>query len=80
MTEDDSLEPINAREQYPRAAETITQPPDPEYPHIPHPIIRPVRGSPYYINPRSGRKACLLPPGTPPLTLEVVRRALEDFP
>jgi hypothetical protein len=80
MPEDVSIESRNAREQYPRAAETITQPPDPEYPDIPYPIIRPVRGSPYYINPRSGRKACLLPPGTPPLTLEVVRRALEDFP
>jgi len=80
MPEVDSVECIAAREQYPRAAETITPPPDPEYPDIPYPIIRPVRGSPYYVNPRSGRKACLLPPGTPPLTLEVVRRALEDFP
>jgi hypothetical protein len=54
--------------------------PDPEYPHIPYPIIRPAVGSPYYIDPRTGWSAGLFPPGTPPLTSEDVRRELEDFP
>jgi hypothetical protein len=61
-------------------AQTISQPPDPEYPHIPYPIIRPAVGSPYYIDPRTGWSAALFPPGTPPLTSEDVRRELEDFP
>ena len=54
--------------------------PDPEYPHIPYPILRPAVGSPYFIYPRTGWAACLFPPGTPPMTSEDVRRALEDFP
>jgi hypothetical protein len=58
----------------------ITQPPHSDYPDIPYPIIRPARGSPYYIHPRSGRKAHLFAPGSPPLTSEDVRRELEDFP
>ena len=53
---------------------------DPEYPHIPYEIFRPEKGSPYYICPQTGLKARLSPPGTPPMTLEDVRRALEDFP
>lgn len=53
---------------------------DPEYPEIPYEIFRPAKGSPYYINPVSGLKSCLFPPGTPPLTSEYVRRELEDFP
>jgi hypothetical protein len=59
---------------------TVTPPPDPEFPHIPFPIIRPVVGSPYYIHPRTGHVAFLSRPGTPPLTSEDVRRELEDFP
>jgi len=54
--------------------------PDPEYPDVPYPIIRPARGSPYYIDPLTGMVALLAPPGTPPLTSEFVRRELEDFP
>jgi hypothetical protein len=79
MIHDDSIEPHPSGNQ-------DTQPTpapahrDPEYPHIPYPIIRPARGSPYFIHPRFGTKACLFPPGTPPLTSEDVRRELEDFP
>jgi len=53
---------------------------DPEYSDIPYEIFRPEKGSPYYICPKTGFKARLLPPGTPPITSEDVRRALEDFP
>jgi hypothetical protein len=53
---------------------------DPEFPHIPYEIFRPERGSPYYISPISGMKKCPSKPGTPPLTSEIVRRELEDFP
>lgn len=53
---------------------------DAEFPHIPHQIFRPERGSPYYICPMSGLKVRLSRPGTPPLTPEIVRRELEDFP
>jgi hypothetical protein len=53
---------------------------DPEFPHIPYEIFRPEKGSPYYMSPISGRKVCLSKPGTPPLTSEIVRRELEDFP
>ena len=53
---------------------------DPEYPAIPYEIFRPANGSPYYIDPISGLKARLFPPGTPPLTSDDVRRELEDFP
>src|SRR5215831_16465493 len=42
----------------------ITQPPDAEYPHIPHPIIRPAVGSPYYVDPRTGWGVSLSRPGT----------------
>ncbi len=77
MTEDDSIEIFHADD-------TETPPtglhPDPEYPDIPYPIIRPAKGSPYYINPRSGRPAHLFAPGMPQLTSEDVRRELEDFP
>lgn len=54
--------------------------PDPEYPDVPYPIIRPAVGSPYYIDPLTGFVAFLSPPGTPPLTSEYVRQQLEDFP
>ncbi len=54
--------------------------PDPEYPDVPYPIIRPAVGSPYYVDPRTGFLAFLSPPGTPPVTSEMVRRELEDFP
>jgi hypothetical protein len=54
--------------------------PDPEYPDVPYPIIRPVGGSPYYVDPLTGFLAFLSPPGTPPVTSEDVRRELEDFP
>ena len=57
-----------------------THTPDPEYPDVPYPIIRPARGSPYYISPRTGMVVLLAPPGTPPLTSEFVRKELEDFP
>ena len=80
MTNEESIETVNAGEGNGREAQTTTPPPDPEYPDIPYPIIRPARGSPYYINPRSGRKANLFAPGAPPLTSEDVRRELEDFP
>ncbi len=30
---------------------------------FPYPIIRPARGSPYFIDPVTGWKSCLLPPG-----------------
>jgi hypothetical protein len=53
---------------------------DPEFPEIPYEIFRPERGSPYYISPISGMKKCLSKPGTPPLTSEIVRRELADFP
>ena len=53
---------------------------DPEFPHIPYEIFRPEKGSPYYISPISGMKKCLSKPGTPPLTSEIVRQELEDFP
>ncbi len=62
---------------------TLTQTshiPDPEYPDVPYPIIRPAVGSPYYIDPLTGFVAFPSPPGTPPLTSEMVRRELEDFP
>ncbi len=80
MTDEDSIETLNAGGRDVREAQTTTPPPDPEYPDIPYPIIRPARGSPYYIDPDSGRKAHLFAPGTPPLTSEDVRRELEDFP
>jgi hypothetical protein len=80
MTEDESIDPVRAGQEYGHAGPTTVTFPDPEYPDIPYPIYRPARGSPYYISPISGRKACLFPPGTPPLTSEDVRRALEDFP
>ena len=53
---------------------------DPEFSHIPYEIFRPERGSPYYICPISGLKVRLSRPGTPPLTSEIVRKELEDFP
>ena len=53
---------------------------DPEFPHIPYEIFRPEKGSPYYISPISVMKVCLSKPVTPPLTSEIVRRELEDFP
>ncbi len=62
---------------------TLTQTshiPDPEYPDVPYPIIRPAVGSPYYIRPHNGLVTFLSPPGTPPMTSEDVRRELEDFP
>lgn len=37
-------------------------------------------GSPRYIDPVTGHFGFLSPPGTPPVTSEDVRRALEDFP
>jgi hypothetical protein len=73
MPADDSIPPKAADTQPPHQ-------PDPDYPDIPYPIIRPARGSPYFINPETGRKSCLLPPGHPPLTSEYVRKMLEDFP
>ncbi len=63
-----------------KVATPILHTPDPEYPDVPYPIIRPAVGSPYYINPRPGSLAFLSPPGTPMVTSEDVRRALEDFP
>jgi len=80
MTDEDSIESLDARDRDDPGAQTTTLPPDPEYPHIPYPIIRPAVGSPYYVDPLTGRAACLFPPGTPPLTSEDVRRELEDFP
>ncbi len=80
MTNEDSIETLNTGDRDCGEAQTTTRPPDPEYPHIPYPIIRPARGSPYYIHPRFGKKANLFAPGTPPLTSEDVRRELEDFP
>jgi hypothetical protein len=71
MPHEDSIEAVDA---------TTTLPPDLDYPDIPYPIIRPVRGSPYYIHPVSGRNAHLYAPGMPPLTSEDVRHELEDFP
>jgi hypothetical protein len=62
------------------AVAPIPHAPDPEYPDVPYPIIRPAAGSPYYIDPRTGTPASLSPPGTPMVTSEDVRRALEDFP
>ena len=79
MTDIDSIKP-RACDREGRKLQTTTLPPDPDYPHIPYPIIRPARGSPYYISPLTGRRAGLFPPGTPPLTSEEVRRKLEDFP
>jgi hypothetical protein len=38
------------------------------------------KGSPYIIDPITGRIGFLSPPGTPPVTSEDVRRWLEDFP
>lgn len=58
----------------------VSYPPHSDYPDIPHPIYRPARGSPYFIDPDYGTKARLFPPGTPPMTSEDVRKALEDFP
>lgn len=63
-----------------KTLESISPAPDPEYPDIRYPIIRPAVGSPYYIDPRTGTPAFLSPPGTPMVTSEDVRRALEDFP
>ncbi len=80
MTEDLSVDPIHAGHEEEHEAPTTVTFPDPDYPNIPYPIYRPARGSPYYIHPRFGTKACLFPPGTPPLTSEEVRQALEDFP
>jgi len=80
MSEDESNESLRGRIQDERDVTPIAPHADPEYPHIPYPIFRPARGSPYYIHPRFGTKACLSPPGTPPQTSEDVRRALEDFP
>jgi hypothetical protein len=80
MTNEDLIELTEACDRDDFTAETPTPPPDPEYPHIPYPIFRPARGSPYFIHPRFGTKAHLFVPGTPPLTSEDVRRELEDFP
>jgi hypothetical protein len=77
MTEKDSREAVQADGT---EAPSTTVQPDPEYPHIPYPIIRPSVGSPYYIDPRTGWASCLSRPGTRPLTLEDVRCELEDFP
>jgi hypothetical protein len=38
------------------------------------------KGSPYRTNPITGGIEFISPPGTPPVTSEDVRRALEDFP
>jgi hypothetical protein len=54
--------------------------PDPEYPDVPYPIIRPAVGSPYFFNPDTGLVTFLTAPGAPRLTSEIVRRELEDFP
>lgn len=80
MTEDPLIDPVYAADAKGHEPATTVTFPDPEYPDIPYPIYRPARGSPYFINPHTGRKARLSPPGTPPLTSEDVRRALEDFP
>jgi hypothetical protein len=80
MTEDDSMGAGKPCDPDDPRAQTTTPAPDPEFPHIPYPIIRPAVGSPYYVHPRTGRAACLSRPGTPPLTSEDVRRELEDFP
>jgi hypothetical protein len=80
MTEDNSIDALDTRDGEGHVGPTTVTFPDPEYPDIPYPIYRPARGSPYYIHPRFGTKACLFPPGTPPLTSEDVRRELEDFP
>lgn len=79
MTDASSIDPHRYDDPDDLAART-TQPPDPEYPHIPHPIVRPRRGSPYYIDPRFGKKAHLFRPGAPVMTSADVRRELEDFP
>jgi len=80
MTEDDSIEALDAGHRDGQEPQATVSQPDPEYPHIPYPIIRPARGSPYFIHPRTGKKAHLFAPGAPPLTSEEVRRELEDFP
>jgi hypothetical protein len=80
MPEDHPTDPLHAGDAERHENPTTVTFPDPDYPDIPYPIYRPARGSPYYVNPRTGRKARLFPPGTPPLTSEDVRRALEDFP
>jgi hypothetical protein len=59
---------------------SISYPPDAEYPDVPYPIIRPAVGSPYYIRADNGLVTFLSPPGTPLLTSEEVRGELEDFP
>jgi hypothetical protein len=74
MSVDDSIPPKAADAPAP------AHQPDPDYPHIPYPIIRPAQGSPYFIDPVTGWKSRLLPPGHPPLTSEYVRKMLEDFP
>jgi hypothetical protein len=79
MINEASIEPIHD-DADDLEARTMAPHTDPEYPHIPYPIIRPAVGSPYYIDPRFGRAASLSRPGTPPLTSEDVRRELEDFP
>ena len=80
MSEDHSIETLSAENSVGCTARSTVASPDPEYPDIPYPIHRPIRGSPYYINPRTGRKARLSPPGTRAMTSEDVRRALENFP
>lgn len=80
MTDDNTINPLRADDRESREAPTTMSCPDPEYPDIPYPIVRPARGSPYYIHPRFGTKAHLFAPGMPSLTSEDVRRELEDFP
>jgi hypothetical protein len=80
MTEDHSIDAVEAGDDAGHEAPPTVTFPDPEYPDIPYPIYRPARGSPYYIDPRTGWESRLSPPGTPPMTSEDVRRALEDFP
>lgn len=79
MTEDDSGEFIYSSAHSVDVPAAV-MPPDPDYPHVPHPIIRPAVGSPYYIHPRTGWAVCPARPGTPLMTSEDVRRELEDFP
>lgn len=77
MTEDDYNAAVQSRAH--EAGATVRYP-DPDYPHVPYPIIYPAVGSPYYIDPRTGWGVCPALPGTPPMTSEYVRQALEDFP
>lgn len=80
MPEDHSIDSVDVSNGESGDGPTTVTFPDPDYPDIPYPVYRPARGSPYVISPISGRKGILFPPGTPPMTLEDVRRALEDFP